>query len=72
MNEWMKDNSGVTGVKIHCQLSISAGAQDLLLRMTGTKLGWQAKLVFGHDSSCLSVQARHAWVPHLLLEARGE
>ena len=68
----MKDNPGVTGVKIHCQLSISAGAQDLLLGTTGTKLAWQEKLVVGHDSSCLSVQARHAWVPHLLLEDRGE
>ena len=68
----MKDNPGVTGVKVHCQRSITAGAHDLLLGMTATKLGWQEKLVVGHDSSCLSVQARHAWVPHLLLEARGE
>ena len=57
MIECMNDNPGVTGVKIHCQLSIRAGAQDLLLGMTATKLGWQEKLVVGHDSSCLSVQA---------------
>ena len=57
MIECMNDSPGVTGVKIQCQLSISAGAHDLLLGITATKLGWQEKLVVGHDSSCLSVQA---------------